>query len=318
MSHRSRLISLLVLFALLIVPVVALAQDGEDEEMQQYTSPDGFLTVSYPADWLAQEDDFPYGAVIADSQETLDYYNDVESEDAVPSGSVIVVVTLATLETFQMFGMAMEEGMTPEEMLPVFLDFISGLPEGGPDGEPAMDATAEAEMDAAEEPAMDATAEAGMEAVVAGEVEVMEFEDGRQVAYAPVEYVSSSSDIYMIYELGEGVYVVFNLFTAPGELTDELLDTGFQIAESVAFTGTPDVLMMQGPDLEESDVDPSTLDGNALIDERCTVCHDRQRIDAQDKDEAGWTETVDRMISYGADLDSAERQAVIDYLVETH
>ena len=146
----------------------------------------------------------------------------------------------------------------------------------------------------------------------------MEFEDGRQVAYAPVEYVSSSSDIYMIYELGEGVYVVFNLFTAPGELTDELLDTGFQIAESVAFTGTPDVLMMQGPDLEESDVDPSTLDGNALIDERCTVCHDRQRIDAQDKDEAGWTETVDRMISYGADLDSAERQAVIDYLVETH
>lgn len=62
----------------------------------------------------------------------------------------------------------------------------------------------------------------------------------------------------------------------------------------------------------------SGLDGNALVSERCTVCHTRERIDAQDKDEAGWTATVNRMISYGARLNAEERQAVIDYLVATH
>jgi hypothetical protein len=63
---------------------------------------------------------------------------------------------------------------------------------------------------------------------------------------------------------------------------------------------------------------PMALDGDALVSERCTVCHSRDRIDSKDKDEAGWTETVDRMISHGAQLNADERQAVIDYLVSTH
>lgn len=58
----------------------------------------------------------------------------------------------------------------------------------------------------------------------------------------------------------------------------------------------------------------ATLDGKALVDERCTVCHTCERIDAQDKDEAGWTATVDQMIANGAQLNVEERQAVIDYL----
>jgi predicted ester cyclase len=64
--------------------------------------------------------------------------------------------------------------------------------------------------------------------------------------------------------------------------------------------------------------DTGMLDGNALVDERCTVCHSRERIDNADKDEAGWTETVDRMIGHGAQLSDEERAAVIQYLVETH
>jgi len=69
---------------------------------------------------------------------------------------------------------------------------------------------------------------------------------------------------------------------------------------------------------EGAAAEPTGLDGNALVSERCTVCHSRERIDNADKDEAGWTETVDRMISYGAQLNAEERQAVIDYLVATH
>jgi sugar lactone lactonase YvrE len=62
----------------------------------------------------------------------------------------------------------------------------------------------------------------------------------------------------------------------------------------------------------------AALDGETLVNERCTVCHTRERIDAQDKDEAGWTETVDRMIGHGAQLNEEERAAVIEYLVATH
>src|SRR5690606_41363189 len=62
----------------------------------------------------------------------------------------------------------------------------------------------------------------------------------------------------------------------------------------------------------------AALDGDALVNERCTVCHTRDRIDAQDKDEDGWTQTVDTMISFGAQLNEEERAAVIDYLVATH
>ncbi len=59
---------------------------------------------------------------------------------------------------------------------------------------------------------------------------------------------------------------------------------------------------------------PGEPDGAALVAERCTVCHSAERIDAAQKDEAGWTETVDRMIANGAQLDEAERAAVISYL----
>jgi cytochrome c5 len=56
------------------------------------------------------------------------------------------------------------------------------------------------------------------------------------------------------------------------------------------------------------------LDGNALIDERCTQCHSRARIGNAQKDRAGWESTVDKMIGKGAVLNAEERQAVIDYL----
>ena len=58
----------------------------------------------------------------------------------------------------------------------------------------------------------------------------------------------------------------------------------------------------------------SALDGNELVDMRCTVCHSRERIDNADKDQAGWTATVDRMIGYGAQLNAEERDALIAYL----
>jgi mono/diheme cytochrome c family protein len=62
---------------------------------------------------------------------------------------------------------------------------------------------------------------------------------------------------------------------------------------------------------------PVALDANALINERCTVCHTRERIDnkkAGGADRAAWEQTVDRMIGRGAQLNDAEREAVLSFL----
>lgn len=68
----------------------------------------------------------------------------------------------------------------------------------------------------------------------------------------------------------------------------------------------------------ETSADTSGLDGEALVQERCTTCHTAERIDNASKTAEEWAVTVDRMISYGAQLNDAERQAVIDYLAATH
>jgi hypothetical protein len=60
------------------------------------------------------------------------------------------------------------------------------------------------------------------------------------------------------------------------------------------------------------------LDGAALMKERCTVCHNIERIELalqENKfDAAGWEKTVDRMIGKGAELNKAEREAVLKHL----
>jgi len=91
--------------------------------------------------------------------------------------------------------------------------------------------------------------------------------------------------------------------------------TGQNVGE-VWFVVSPEGTMMEGEtsgDMGEESMG-AMLDGNALVAERCTVCHTRERIDTASKDQAGWEATVDRMIGHGAQLNADERQAVIDYL----
>jgi cytochrome c5 len=62
----------------------------------------------------------------------------------------------------------------------------------------------------------------------------------------------------------------------------------------------------------------STLDGKSLAIERCTACHAFSRVESVKKSPDGWTQTVQRMISKGAVLNSLEEQAVIKYLSDTY
>ncbi len=58
----------------------------------------------------------------------------------------------------------------------------------------------------------------------------------------------------------------------------------------------------------------SALDGAALLDERCSVCHSADKAKQVPRSMAKWDQTVSRMIGKGAQLNDAEKAALVDYL----
>ena len=58
--------------------------------------------------------------------------------------------------------------------------------------------------------------------------------------------------------------------------------------------------------------------GEALVNERCTVCHAIDRIKGAKKSAADWKTTVDRMIGHGARLSADEATVVVQYLAATY
>jgi cytochrome c5 len=69
---------------------------------------------------------------------------------------------------------------------------------------------------------------------------------------------------------------------------------------------------------DEGQSAPETLDGKALVEERCTKCHDLETVTGTSKTKEEWKTTVERMVSKGADLSTEEQTAVIEYLAETY
>lgn len=68
---------------------------------------------------------------------------------------------------------------------------------------------------------------------------------------------------------------------------------------------------------DEPAVDPmggGGLDGAGLVQQRCTVCHSLDRVNAASKDKAGWETTVSRMIRNGAKVTEQEKAAIVQYL----
>ncbi|MFP4343977.1 MAG: hypothetical protein ACLFU8_04710 [Anaerolineales bacterium] len=59
-------------------------------------------------------------------------------------------------------------------------------------------------------------------------------------------------------------------------------------------------------------------DGETLLQTRCIECHDLQRVTDEEKTEAEWEETVERMIELGAELNVEEKEVLVDYLAENY
>ena len=60
------------------------------------------------------------------------------------------------------------------------------------------------------------------------------------------------------------------------------------------------------------------LDGETLLEERCTECHGLDRTTGAEKTRDEWQDTVTRMVSKGANLNAEETQVLVDYLAETY
>ena len=80
---------------------------------------------------------------------------------------------------------------------------------------------------------------------------------------------------------------------------------------AAAPTATP-------PPTQPTTTPAQVLDGKALMNERCTVCHSTERIQAAKKSKAEWETTVSRMKGKGAKLNDAETTALIDFLAATY
>jgi mono/diheme cytochrome c family protein len=62
----------------------------------------------------------------------------------------------------------------------------------------------------------------------------------------------------------------------------------------------------------------STLDGQTLMQQRCSVCHSLDRVTTAHKSLDQWTVSVQRMIAHGAQLNSQEEQTLVAYLAATY
>jgi len=72
------------------------------------------------------------------------------------------------------------------------------------------------------------------------------------------------------------------------------------------------------PTPEQEEAAPVTLDGKALVEERCTECHDLGRVERAMKAEEEWKATVERMVGKGAQLSQEEQALVVQHLAEAY
>jgi len=81
---------------------------------------------------------------------------------------------------------------------------------------------------------------------------------------------------------------------------------------------TASVIAACGDVSEEVAEDPISIDGQVLLEERCTDCHSLGRVTGAEKTRDEWEDTVTRMVNLGARLNDEEQTALIDYLAQTY
>jgi hypothetical protein len=272
------------------MPASLLAQG--DDEFETYTSEDGLFSVDYPAGWFSNVDEeapFPF-VIFLNSEAALQRLD--AGEDLASGDQGLLVIVLPT-DFLVFFGVTLAEDATPAEVAETIATMVFA-PEGATDD--TGDTSEQVKFSEFEE------VELGEDLVGGFGTAISQKEEAAITIFTP----------------GEGLVAIVYTAAFTGELTDDLKALSQSAAASLAYDGTGEDLMnaIMGGAIEDTPEGSTSggLDGAALVAERCTTCHTAERIDRASKDEADWAATVDRMIGYGAQLNSAEREAVIAYL----
>ncbi|MHB1018175.1 MAG: hypothetical protein ACYC2X_09875 [Coriobacteriia bacterium] len=68
------------------------------------------------------------------------------------------------------------------------------------------------------------------------------------------------------------------------------------------------------PEPEPTPGEATGLDGEAILNEKCSSCHSIDQVLAQEYDAVGWAAVIDEMIIKGAVLTDDEAAALAEYL----
>jgi hypothetical protein len=69
------------------------------------------------------------------------------------------------------------------------------------------------------------------------------------------------------------------------------------------------------PEPEPTPGEATGLDGEALLQTKCSdVCHNLDRVNAEDADAVGWAAIIDEMIAKGAQVSEDEAAAIAEHL----
>jgi cytoskeletal protein RodZ len=106
--------------------------------------------------------------------------------------------------------------------------------------------------------------------------------------------------------------------TATVDATETKAATPTQEMAPTATAGATETTAATPTQETASTATVAALDGQALMQARCTLCHNTARIEQAKKDRDGWEETVRRMVGKGAQLTKDEQDALIEYLAKTY
>ncbi len=95
--------------------------------------------------------------------------------------------------------------------------------------------------------------------------------------------------------------------------------TQLPTAQATATESPPNQMTATQPRAVEATTTPAAGgDGQALLDERCTICHNLNRVTSLRNTAGQWNRIVSRMIQNGAQLTPAEQTTLVNYLAKTY
>jgi hypothetical protein len=72
------------------------------------------------------------------------------------------------------------------------------------------------------------------------------------------------------------------------------------------------------PEPAQPEEQPVSIDGETLLQDRCTECHALSRTTNAKRSAEEWERTVARMVGHGANLNDEEQMVLVDYLAQTY